>query len=927
MEHSASELLLANYKFALLCENDNAKFWEEEIKKYHIAAAENEIEKIKTTAENLQPLLKKAFDIGVKGGGKESSAFQDLLFEAQSINDYLLIKAVNSCHDRGLFEYVPEANSDHGKDENIIDAIFSNSLTTEPENNTRAETEELKQKILRFRSWINDAGKQHELQEAVARIKEIAPEQFAVAQKMLENGKVINQLCSEAFAAGKTNDVSVLKNLKKQAYKAGASNDEIGRMHMNFNKGKKSAERWRKDHREKIDIEQKFNIPHYDQNTKHPFFIGNLSAESHWRIFVDETGHIFDKSAFDKTTKKQVKGKFVALFVPDDTSLPSLGPHHATDQSVKCNLQVLEKLFTHGENCGILGVTLDGMAQLDLDYWFAGLERLLDISIRLIPKGQEPVKLDFYIENRGAIEDVDKTAAAIQRSADAALLRYGKSFPEEAAKLTIKIHCIAKTQTKDSIFLAFNGYVDTVACAWFGGRKEMKQAIKQSGLIHRCLMEGDILELPLAMDRIRKGEMLPVNVWNSLLTSPDRQTVDSLVNSLLADWGFLLRENVSLWEILVNEVVIHLDSKAINISRLTEQVKFLMANMPAEINIPKRLQIIWLTSRLASENHAGQIREQLANQLVAAVSEMFLEDAPLCCAAMLHIAVKETNAFRFESAKQFLLNFSNKFALLPGYPVFDNLFDSCGNIAPDWTAKVAVPGLRYYGQLLSSLGQHEAFLNNFEAADDYFRSAIQCFSLLNDGGKADIMQTMSYLVINLMDHTADPLTIQKDMETYLDMDLDDAAAHFAVSTSPAEKYQHHILLRYLILLPKDHSAVKIYMSKEAQWKRDAGHPWEMIDFYRALLCDDREKRKELLKNAYNETYSAGPTLRIISAVLLGAIRCNDDSVAEIMKKLCEIIVKELPALGEEGKNALLQQISSPIEPQLLAKKVLPFNFR
>ena len=181
-------------------------------------------------------------------------------------------------------------------------------------------------------------------------------------------------------------------------------------------------------------------------------------------------------------------------------------------------------------------------------------------------------------------------------------------------------------------------------------------------------------------------------------------------------------------------VLNHLDSKAIQLNFLKRQVNYLADNMPPESDLPPRLRIIWLTAKLAEENHLGRIAEHLSGQLEKLLPAMYLEDAPLCCWSILHQAVTQTNAFRFASAQKIIRDFCNTFALIPADLSCKKFFSDSGKISSEFNSKIAVAGTRYYGQLLSSLGQHEAFCGNREQADEYFLCAIKCFSLLSDGG-------------------------------------------------------------------------------------------------------------------------------------------------------------------------------------------------
>ena len=920
--------LFDDYKLAFLCELDCCSQLEDEIRQQAAAQTETMLNAIRESAAAYKGLLQKAFEMGINGVTKESLDFQTLLSECRKYSDSILVEALYTLHNKGLSEYTPPAVIDGDA---LADALLGNAFEKKNDfSQNKAKIASLLAEIRQFRTWTTNFEKMRELKEHVAAIRAIDPAEGDKAQKLLDAGAKLADLGKEASKAGMKQDENELARIKKEARSCGASGQEIGKLYMNFNWGKKKAELFAQERKKGKALQEKTAslVPSYELNTPHPFFIGNLAPEKHWRIFIDETGEIFDKNALGTTHPKKMRGKLAALFVPENSPLPPLEFYHAKDKYSTDNQQRLIDLFTKGKGeCGLLGVTLDGMAAVDLDYYYTGLERLIDITLRFLTPHEEGSALEFYVENRGDIDKVEKTQAMLQRTADACLYRFAKSFPEAADKFTLKMRCIAKTKTKDKIFLAHNGYVDTVACSWNGGRKELLDILKQNSLLNRCLLEGDVQELPLAMDKVARGEIISVQLWNMLIASPDRAAVDSPVNALLNSLGTMLRRDSASWQIFVNELLTHLDSKAINMRLLSKQVNYLAANMPEQTDLPLRLKAVWMTAQLAEKNHRGIISQSDIAALNSLIDKLYLEDAPLCCWSTLHMAVEETNAFRFEKAKQIILDFANRFGLFDETLTFEKLFPDGVHMASEWIPKAALTGVRYYGQLFSSLGQHEAFMGNFEKADDHFKKAVACYKLLSDGGSGDIGQTMSYLVINRMDYEKDTGKMLSLIEEYLGAKLEEKARDFAVTSKDEDKYYHAIMLRYFMELGSTHPAVKAYLELREKWKFEEGHPWEMIGFYRALLTNDPPERDELLKKAYNMALEGGAALHIIASVILGGIYYFLPAVKERLEKLIDRTLKEIPDMGAARCNALQEQLFRPVTPLELAKKVLPFNFR
>ena len=247
---------------------------------------------------------------------------------------------------------------------------------------------------------------------------------------------------------------------------------------------------------------------------------------------------------------------------------------------------------------------------------------------------------------------------------------------------------------------------------------------------------------------------------------------------------------------------------------------------------------------------------------------------------------------------------------------------------------IAVPGLRYHAQVLSSLGQHEAFLGNNEKALEYFDKAFMEFTRLSEGQQREIDHTLAYAVIAAMDANSPRLPLL--MAAYLYggaytvEGMVDMANQFATvgEDEPDSKYAHTIFLRYLMTLPEDDPVRTAYVASLPDWKDGTdGHPWEMIAFYRAFLCSDKELRVRYLKQAFALAEQGGPTLQVIAMVILGALLAEGEVEASTYAAKVESVIVQLPALGI-ARIIVLREQTRGLQPGiLLAEKVLPFNFR
>ena len=791
---------------------------------------------------------------------------------------------------------------------------------------SNGKTDAIKKKrkdILRFRSWQNDVDQIRRLEQLVEDICHLDPKEGEKAKQDLANGAIIDKLSKEAFSAGtKGNETDFPAKLLDRAQNAGATEKEIEHLKEQFQKGIAKKNEF---------INQrpvKFVPPPFKANDPLPYRLNNLNPSRSWKIMVDETGNIFDQTIFDAGISKKDKGKFVAVAIPEDNDLPRIDYFHATDSYTAAIAETLHTLLHAKKPCGIIGVTLDSMLNLPMNYWYNGLERLFDLILRQLPMDDQPVRLDFMIEGRGIATD-----QMVQRAADACLYRFAKAYPQKAAKITVRARTFAKKTTKNKDFLSYNGYVDSLACAWNGKRHELKKILRDYRLPNICLLEGEVQNLYEVMDNAEQGIPMPASVWDSLIVSPDAQNADSIISAILDRLGKQVQKDMKLWKVYLNTTLTHLNSKAIDIRLLGRQISWLKDHIPNKVVLPPRLKLTWLTAELAYKNHTGATEMKYEQEFLELIEKLYQEDAPLTCWAVLNFAVQKTNAYKFKEARDLLEKYNRFSALLSPEPPFTKFlhslidkFSGSKSQKDDPFTAAAIPGLRYYGQLLSSCGQHEAFLGDNLKAIIYFQEAIRCFEQLSENREDEISHTMAYYATSQMDLDPDSATTRAILEQYLRFPLEKAAVHYAISDSNEEKYHHHILLRYLVQQNSDSAAVKKYLEQAPAWKTGKGHPWELIEFYRGMLFSDPRKRMEHWKQAHNLSQGFDATLHIIDAVILGSILTEDPSVRSEYEKLVERCAQEVPALGERI-TILREQSKNPLPPLELAEKILPFNFR
>ena len=764
------------------------------------------------------------------------------------------------------------------------------------------------------------------------------------ARKLASDGLRIGELCDEAWKAGAAGDKARFAELGRELDALSPSRWERERFDSKNKDGAKKRKAIIANRNAVVSIPG----PDYDLKGENPHFLFNLKSASRWMVLMDETGKFFTS---DAVSGGPDSGRYVAVLIPEGSNLRRLdGGDHAKDAPDARTAKLLTDLYASRPYCGILGVTLDDMAVVSeyahVNYWYNLIERTVDIILRLVPLAEEgTTQFSFLVEGRAGVHskaDTERMRGMAERALHACLYRLAKADPEREASIRAEIKVEFKDSTKNEDFRAYNGYADAIACAW--AAKDHKRVIAKSladhGLRGTCLLSGSGQNLADILDNVHQGIPLAPTVWSRALASIRTDGPDSVAGIVLGEFGERVSVDADLWRDYLNETLRHVDSHAINLRVLGAQIEWLTRFMPENMVLPPRLELLWLTIRLAHANHCGATEPQMKavkidmGRFRQLVGSLYEEDAPLACWATLHLAVQATDAFDFPLARKYVRDFLEiglKKQEQRGFfaKVRDILSGAPAKKSPK--ANPAVMGLRYYSQLLSSLGQHAAFEGDNTTAAEYFRQAIEGFSRLSEADVRDkeIDQTRAYLATAAMDDPdGDDHALSRIMRDYLGDTPATAATQLAVSTDPEVKYHHHILLRYILSGCAPKKVANAYLARRAKWAHcDDGHPWELIYFYRALLVNDPAEKADLLRRAYDNARFGGPTLWVIACVILNALVPLNPSSAEDFQRFLAEIKKALPALGEARLAALEAAAKTPVPPLDLAKAVLPFNFR
>ena len=653
---------------------------------------------------------------------------------------------------------------------------------------------------------------------------------------------------------------------------------------------------------------------------RHSNDITRLPVGNRWEVYVDESYLGRDKPGersgdfYDRDGNGLIAGVIVGAANP----LPpieqlhcakdkSLGPK--TPDELRKEDEALDAILNHPA-CGVLALPV-GAQEQPLGYrdllisWTCVMLTLLPL-----PEGTGEIVVRCHVEPRSELS----VPRDFEVYAESCMRQLRESFPDLAKRIRLECDGLPKVKTPEE--KTFNSYPDIVAHTCQHCGRVAQARFKRTNWDGVCYLNAKPREMEKLLHLLFRGERLDGATWSVLL----RCEKAGFVRALVAHVGERTQNNLSEWQAYLDETDRHLMSGAIDMKLLRLQVAWLEKFFPKEV-LPKRTELIWLTARLALANHEGHVTRAMASaraEFDAACSALYEEDIGLVCRAVLHLAVAYTNAYEFEMALAIL------------QPLLEK--------------EIAFVGRESYGQLLSSAGQHYAFMGDTESAIEKFKAALDCFDKLSDDGARglNISITSAYLATAVMDGR--PEEAVRALAYYLLGDAQAPGERVAEEAtrlaqvpadSFADKFKHHIVLRYLVSADREDPIRKAYRAcgNEGKWSKPGeAHPWELIEFYRAqLLLKGSQKRMEHLEQAYQIAVNeGGDTVLVIAAVIAGAALCDGvrtDVWKDRLDQTCRKIA-HLPALWDYGRfQALADQTPDGLEPLELAKKVLPFNFR
>jgi hypothetical protein len=624
----------------------------------------------------------------------------------------------------------------------------------------------------------------------------------------------------------------------------------------------------------------------------HPNDIRCKKFSAKWSVYIDETGSNFGIGAGDVSGVEH--GRVVAVLVPGNCS--SLKPlelgWHAVERSHGEIEDALQSLLD--SEAGVFGISVSSVPLSRGERWLDAVGLLVDWILRLLPGGEDPVHINVWVEQRRMF----KAGHSLELLARESLRRLALAFPMRAALLSLRVQVAGKSHD------GFSPYADAVAFTWARGTATSRAQLQDSKLVGTCLLEQNARELLHAWDAFSQGVELPTQRWWELVASPDARTPSSILHTFLERIGGECQVLPQNWNRFLNHVRSQMAAGPVDLKKLGAAVAWLQDHQPEDKEIPPLLRMSWLTVKLAEANHLGQGEVEWEKEL-AALSEGLLEEAaPMVCHANLHLAVAKTNRYAFDGARQVL----QRWLEVP--PV--------------------VPGLQMWAQVRSSLGQHAAFLGEGSRAVGLFKEAIEGFGRLSDPQqrRKDVEQTGCYLAIAMMDDPAVSDTRVREAVERVTGSLASAAWALGGASDGALRYAHHLFVRWLVRRG-DPALADAYCGMRPEWKTGEGHPWPLIQLYRAVLIrqTDPGAAAGLVLDAARLANEArqGPVVRLIGACCraVGRMWGVEWPTAEVE---LAALRKALPRA--EDRIACLEQGWSRDPRALipLLERVLPFNF-
>ena len=537
----------------------------------------------------------------------------------------------------------------------------------------------------------------------------------------------------------------------------------------------------------------------------HPNSLRHLKAAPRWDIYIDETGSIF--AGGDEGIGQ---GKFVALAVPSGVELPPIkADFHATNESATEIISALQALL--GLPVGVVGVSLDDDILLGQEGWFAMAYHTIRLVLRLLPMtaGQD-TQVYFHLEERGQFTP----GTSIESLRYALEPEFRALSPERYAGLFVHLEILAKN------YLPGLSYVDAIAHTWGSRDGKVNNRLKISQWAGHCLLSPRVSSIQRVYGLLDGSQdaILDTEDWFDMVRYLDSEPQGSLVCELMAKWSDRVCHDATLWQQCLAEVSLRLLQKDFDLKSLVPAVRWLQNFQPEQEQVPAHIKLEAISVSISADNHRGQVQSTAIVECLSLGHALMDEDIRLVCQSQLRVAISLTNVFEFERAEQIL--------------------------RPWLAMPVSSLGLELRGKLLSSLGQIYAFRQLPQEAMSAFDEALQVFARLSDPvDRLRLTRQTSHYRAQLQLDLGQCETV--DWTRLLGVQPE-RLLNRLIDTSDNEKEQeryrfdHYLLLRAAAMNQELAQATERYLTHEDSWYIGWGHPWPLIDFYRAWLLRDKD---------------------------------------------------------------------------------------
>lgn len=574
-------------------------------------------------------------------------------------------------------------------------------------------------------------------------------------------------------------------------------------------------------------------------NGQHPQNLRSQKPCQQWDIYLDETGNNFSDEASALKESDKNLGRIIALALPQDHTLPPLAkPVHSVDLPYS-KIQDLLKTITQSK-AGILGATLK--QDLLSHNWMSAVHQLARWALLMLPmEDGKTCSVRIHIEAR-APYDNDAQLLALQDTLDNELKNL---LPARFRHLHLSLRMMGKDNP-------YNGYVDAIANCWGSNDEIKRKLLARTGWRGQCLLQTS--DLPRVEDiyrSISSGEEISGYNWFELCIASLSEPEHSLLHDMLQQLGKHSQNNPQLWLNYLEETRQRLIRKDFTPASLRVALDWLQTHQGPNQQLPAHLQLELYSLQLATSNHEGATSLQQIEKLLPLITQLTDECPDTACQAVLRIAVRSSHLYEFNTT----------------LPLLD-----------EWLAQpVAVPGLLNHAKLHSSKGQLLAFAGQHQAALDSFELALKSLARLSDPVQRsrDSEQTHIYqaVVMQDMQHPeAAKLTLQLVGQATKRSGTE-ALTRLARSGS-SHRFVHYLLLRLLLTQPGLDNERQAYLSVQGNWQSGNGHPWMLIEAYRAWLLQQEGQNaqaSDLLQIAVDDCFAVGQPMLVWMGYCLQAL--------------------------------------------------------